>query len=230
MTSMRTKSAGTIRILTGIEEKQAARKLYEEAFPQDSPAFVDYYFADKCKDNVITVLESDDGKILSMAHLNPYRLMFCGREVPAYYIVAVATEEKFRHKGMMTRVLEASFDFMKAQGVPFSWLVPMKEKIYRPFGFETICDFSLQRIPYEEVRKNYDVYCLQDQEYLRRSRIEEELAQGDSCTGMPEDPVVMALPADRERMRALLEMPQGASDKELLGQLRKKKIYFCEEV
>ena len=43
------------------EEKKRCRKLWEEAFPEDSQAFDDYYFAEKLKDNRI-LAEEEDGK------------------------------------------------------------------------------------------------------------------------------------------------------------------------
>ena len=55
------------------EEKARSRKLWEEAFPEDSQAFRDYYYTEKTKDNEILVLE-EQGKVMSMLHRNPYDL------------------------------------------------------------------------------------------------------------------------------------------------------------
>ena len=52
------------------EEHQVVRSLYEEVFSEDSTSFVDYYFTEKTKDNVIYVLE-EEGAVRSMLHLNP---------------------------------------------------------------------------------------------------------------------------------------------------------------
>ena len=46
------------------EEKARSRKLWEEAFPEDSQAFRDYYYTEKTKDNEILVLE-EQGKVMS---------------------------------------------------------------------------------------------------------------------------------------------------------------------
>lgn len=219
-----------IRFLTDFGEKQAARALYEEAFPEDGKAFVDYYFAEKCRDNVITALLSPDGRILSAAHLNPYPMMVSGTVVPTYYLVAVATTAPARHQGLMTRVLAASIRYMAARGVPFAWLLPVDEAIYTPFGFRTICDFTLRKIPYAEVRANFDVYCIQDETYRRREKIEASLSEGDTNTGLPAHPVIMAYPADRARLRGLLDLPDDADDDAMLGALRSRRIYLCEEV
>ena len=47
------------------------RKLYEEVFSEDEKSFVDYYYQEKTKDNIIYVVREDDD-IQAMLHLNPY--------------------------------------------------------------------------------------------------------------------------------------------------------------
>ena len=68
-------------------ENQRARKLYEEIFDEDSPAFVDYYFRVKAAENEIFVVENEKQEILATLHLNPYEMMFCGERVKTNYIV-----------------------------------------------------------------------------------------------------------------------------------------------
>ena len=60
-------------------EKACTRGLYEEVFPEDSREFVDYYYTEKTKDNVIYAAE-EDKKIRGMLHLNPYVLSVNGSE------------------------------------------------------------------------------------------------------------------------------------------------------
>lgn len=55
------------------------RKLYEEVFSEDEKSFVDYYYQEKTKDNIIYVVREDDD-IQAMLHLNPYTLMVNGTE------------------------------------------------------------------------------------------------------------------------------------------------------
>ena len=58
------------------EEKGLTKKLYREAFPEDSDQFMDYYYAEKASsddDNSNEILVCEDGKeIVAMSHLNPY--------------------------------------------------------------------------------------------------------------------------------------------------------------
>lgn len=117
---------------------QRARKLYEEIFDEDSPAFVDYYFRVKAAENEIFVVENEKQEILATLHLNPYEMMFCGEKVKTNYIVAVATRADCRHQGMMRSLLQASLQEMYRREETFTWLMPAAEAIYRPFGFRFI--------------------------------------------------------------------------------------------
>ena len=119
-------------------ENQRARKLYEEIFDEDSPAFVDYYFRVKAAENEIFVVENEKQEILETLHLNPYEMMFCGEKVKTNYIVAVATRADCRHQGMMRSLLQASLQEMYRREETFTWLMPAAEAIYRPFGFRFI--------------------------------------------------------------------------------------------
>ena len=55
------------------EEHILTRKLWEEIFTEDSVEFLDYYYSVKVKDNEIYVIE-DEGRIVSMIHLNPFQM------------------------------------------------------------------------------------------------------------------------------------------------------------
>ena len=119
-------------------ENQRARKLYEEIFDEDSPAFVDYYFRVKAAENEIFVVENEKQEILATLHLNPYEMMFCDEKGKTNYIVAVATRADCRHQGMMRSLLQASLQEMYRREETFTWLMPAAEAIYRPFGFRFI--------------------------------------------------------------------------------------------
>ena len=119
-------------------ENQRARKLYEEIFDEDSPAFVDYYFRVKAAENEIFVVENEKQEILATLHLNPYKMMFCDERVKTNYIVAVATRADCRHQGMMRSLLQASLQEMYRREETFTWLMSAAEAIYRPFGFRFI--------------------------------------------------------------------------------------------
>lgn len=134
-------------------ENQRARKLYEEIFDEDSPAFVDYYFRVKAAENEIFVVENEKQEILATLHLNPYEMMFCGERVKTNYIVAVATRADCRHQDMMRSLLQASLQEMYRREETFTWLMPAAEAIYRPFGFRFIYEKNKMTVTADVLRR-----------------------------------------------------------------------------
>ena len=120
-----------------IKEHSRTRKLWEEIFVSDTSEFLDYYYAVKAKDNEIYVIE-DEGEIVSMLHLNPYKMRVWGKEYQTHYIVAVATDVRYRRRGMMATLMNHCLRVMKERKEPFTFLMPASEALYRPFGFEFI--------------------------------------------------------------------------------------------
>jgi predicted acetyltransferase len=215
-------------MITELFEKEKTRKLYEEAF-EDPKAFVDYYYADKCTDNRM-VVSIEDGEVVSMLHLNPYHINLCGEVVKTYYVVAVATQAGRRHQGQMTRVFEKAFELLKEEQIPFVFLLPVDEAIYSWMGFETICDYTMDRISdFEDIKKQFDVYCIRDEVYLRRMAKEEALREQDNGSVFPEHCVIMAKITDLDAFNAAAGM-SFADEKKALEWLKEKKIYICEEV
>lgn len=148
-------------------ENQRARKLYEEIFDEDSPAFVDYYFRVKAAENEIFVVENEKQEILATLHLNPYEMMFCGERVKTNYIVAVATRADCRHQGMMRSLLQASLQEMYRREETFTWLMPAAEAIYRPFGFRFIYEKNKMTVTADvlqraETDKNWQIHSDQE--------------------------------------------------------------------
>ena len=119
------------------QEHGKTRKLWEEIFAEDTPQFLDYYYTVKTAENEIYVIEEDD-KIVSMLHLNPYQMRIGDKLYQTHYIVAVATDENYRKRGYMAELLNYTMQVMKDRGEPFTFLMPVAEAIYKPFGFEFI--------------------------------------------------------------------------------------------
>lgn len=115
-------------------EHGRTRKLYETVFYQDEARFVDYYYICKTRNNVIYVAEDEKG-IHAMLHLNPVKVCWNGKTETIYYIVAVATEQEYRHQGLMRRLLGQSLQELYEQQAPYVFLMPASEAIYTPFGF-----------------------------------------------------------------------------------------------
>lgn len=210
------------------KDKQATRPLYEEAF-DDSPEFVDYYYQDKCLDNTIWI-SREGNDIAAMLHLNPFTMSICGRQAKVYYVVAVATTASKRHQGHMTRLFEAALSQMQKEGIPFCFLLPVDESIYSWLGFETITDFKTERImDYNEIQRSFDIYCIQDDDYIRRMEKELALDALDKGEVLPDSPVIMAKVTDLDKLSSLAGI-SFTGDKQALAWLRSRRIYICEEV
>lgn len=105
------------------QEKSLTKDLWREAFPEDSEDFLDYYDQEKMSRNQVLVRE-EDGVIQSMLHRNPYRLQVRKVCWNVDYIVAVATRSDMRHRGYMRSLLIRMMTDMRAQQMPFCFLMP----------------------------------------------------------------------------------------------------------
>lgn len=127
------------------EEHIKTRRLWEEIFTEDTPKFLDYYYSVKANDNEIYVIE-DNGKIVSMLHLNPYQMRVKDKLYHTHYIVAVATDERYRHQGLMRQLLNHTMQVMADRGELFTFLMPAAEEIYKPFGFEFVYEQNREKV------------------------------------------------------------------------------------
>lgn len=118
-------------------EHGLTRKLWEKVFPEDNRDFLDYYYFIKTRDNQIYTIEEDEA-IRSMLHLNPYMLQVQKQQFLCHYIIAVATEESYRKRGYMGKILTESMKRMYAAKEPFTFLMPAAEAIYTPYDFRFI--------------------------------------------------------------------------------------------
>ena len=127
------------------EEHIKTRRLWEKIFTEDTSEFLDYYYSVKVNDNEIYAME-DDGEIVSMLHLNPYQMRVRDKIFKTHYIVAVATDERYRHQGLMRQLLNHAMQVMADRGEPFTFLMPANEAIYKPFGFEFIYEQKREKV------------------------------------------------------------------------------------
>ena len=147
-------------IIRKLEQSEhiATRKLWEEIFPEDTKAFLDYYYYIKAAKNQIYVVE-EDGRICSMLQLNPYRIRLEDKSFPSEYIVAVATKKEYRSRGYMRALLNTVLERMHSEKVPFTFLMPAAEAIYRPYDFRYIYDQCMQEVKKDEVGKKQKPFC-----------------------------------------------------------------------
>ncbi|HIS57407.1 MAG TPA: GNAT family N-acetyltransferase [Candidatus Fimimorpha excrementavium] len=185
------------------EEKMKSKPLWNQCFPEDSPAFVSYYYREKTKNNRILVKMEGDA-ILTMLHRNPYALRWKDTQWTADYIVGVATKRDRRHEGHMREVLTRGLLDMNREHRPFAFLMPAAEEIYHPFSFRYVekkeeVFLNPQMEPYLErkpvmgsekecqkigawmeqwLEKNYDMFTIRNAEYVKHLLMELESEHG----------------------------------------------------
>ena len=85
-----------------------------------------------------------------MLQLNPYRIRLEDKSFPSEYIVAVATKKEYRSRGYMRALLNTVLERMHSEKVPFTFLMPAAEAIYRPYDFRYIYDQCMQEVKKDE--------------------------------------------------------------------------------
>ena len=168
--------------------KKDIYELWQESFG-DSDEYTDFYFEWKIgKNQVLTIYKEflengiETSPLAAMLHLNPYSLMVKNKEIPANYIVGVATKESERRKGLMNKLLQASMEQMYKEEMPFTYLMPAKESIYLPFDFRIVYEqeawndkLSQARIKViKEERIDVRAASMDDSEILRAASIDDE--------------------------------------------------------
>lgn len=114
-------------------KKEQCKKLYNAAFGSDKQfdaMLFDLFF------NCIETLEID-GQVAAMYFKIPCTLNHNNTKSKAYYIYAVTTHEKFRHKGLMSKL----FNETQTENDAFYFLKPSSEgviKFYHQAGFKQI--------------------------------------------------------------------------------------------
>lgn len=214
------------------EEKLETRKLWQEAFPEDSESFDNYYYDEVVKNNRI-IAKIEDGELLTMVHLNPYRIRVRNQIWDCDYIVGVATKADRRHEGHMRDALVFMLKDMMEQKVPFCFLMPADEKIYLPFDFTFIYDqpkwklqeqADVQKVPFDENRtrevadwmgqwleNQYQVHSVRDEKLLERHIRELESEKGQLYLLENDDELVgiqSVWGSERQEQRELLCDPQ----------------------
>ena len=211
-----------ILLLSTAEEQERTKPLYREVFPEDTRAFVDFYYRERPKR--ILAME-EDGEIIAMLHLNPFLLSFFGKEIKASYIYAVATKKEKIRQGIMGELLRYSFTLLKEEGEAFCFLIPVAESIYSPYGFRTVAKLATESE--EENLQNYILYAVPTEELLERRKKEAALSSEEDT--LPENPVLMMKILNKELFLSYTGY-RGGSEDELLHRLSKEKIYFSDDI
>lgn len=191
------------------KEKIFTKPLYKEAFFEDSDSFVNYYYEEKLKDNII-LADIEGESVRSMIMLNPYKISVFNKIYNLDYIVAVATGKEFKRQGYMRSLLNKALCDMNAEHVPFTYLIPANKDYYLPFDFAFVADkneynanfsglkkqvikeepdkeliFRILDFINSEVSKDNDVYTYRDENYFIRDL--KEIASEDGFINIYSD-------------------------------------------
>ncbi len=113
-----------------------AADLWDYCFEKKGTPFYEWYFKEYAlKQNRILGGFQDNGKLVTMLHLNPYVLRLRGRDWKIPYIVGVATDPVARGRHVMGELMDTAFTTLRALKVPFVILMPIYAGIYQPYGF-----------------------------------------------------------------------------------------------
>ena len=211
-----------ILLLKTPEEQERTKALYREIFPEDTEAFLDFYYKERLKR--ILAME-EDGQIIAMLHLNPFLLSFFGKEITASYIYAVATKKEKRRQGIMGELLRYAFQLLKEEGEVFCILIPVAESIYSPYGFRTVAKLSKEE---SEAEEGINVlYAVPTKALLERRKKEALLDSEEDA--LPENPVLMMKILNKPLFLSYTGYPDE-SEEELLRRLSGERIYFSDDI
>ena len=211
-----------ILLLKTPEEQERTKTLYREIFPEDTEAFLDFYYKERPKR--ILAME-EDGQIIAMLHLNPFLLSFFGKEITASYIYAVATKKEKRRQGIMGELLRYAFQLLKEEGEVFCILIPVAESIYSPYGFRTVAKLSLEE---SEPEEGINVlYAVPTKALLERRKKEALLDSEEDA--LPENPVLMMKILNKPLFLSYTGYPDE-SEEELLRRLSGERIHFSDDI
>jgi len=132
--------------------RPAVRRMWKTCF-NDSEAFMDLYFSEKYKDEN-TLIYIEDNQAVASLQILPYLFTFYGENIPVSYISGACTLPEFRKRGIMGKLLIASFEVMKQRDIPLSILIPSNEnlyKYYKKFGYEKVFEKDDAEIPLKEI-------------------------------------------------------------------------------
>ena len=211
-----------ILLLKTPEEQERTKALYREIFPEDTEAFLDFYYKERPKR--ILAME-EDGQIIAMLHLNPFLLSFFGKEITASYIYAVATKKEKRRQGIMGELLRYAFQLLKEEGEAFCILIPVAESIYSPYGFRTVAKLALEE---SEPEEGINVlYAVPTKALLERRKKEALLDSEEDA--LPENPVLMMKILNKPLFLSYTGYPDE-SEEELLRRLSDERIHFSDDI
>lgn len=133
------------------------RDIWKNVFG-DEDEYLDVFF-DKIyqKDYVLSI--EQDGKVAAMLFMVPYDVIIGKNKYKSIYLYALATVEKYRNKGFMSKLINMANEYVDKNNYLFSFLIPAEEELYgfyKKFGFDI--KFEMNNILIKKEIKDYEEY------------------------------------------------------------------------
>jgi predicted acetyltransferase len=131
--------------------------MWKQCFPDDTDRFITFYF-DRVYRNEETLVYEERGNPVASLQMIPYAIKTGSEVSSAAYISGAMTHPGFRGKGYMSRLLNESFEIMKAKRYDYTFLIPQEEWLFEFYGKqgytqafpETVLHLSSPLVPPEE--------------------------------------------------------------------------------
>ena len=104
----------------------------------DTESYLNSFFGKVYKDEN-TLVDIEDGKVVSVLFMIPYKFIVSGKENEIVYLYALATEPAYRGRKIMSKLIQESLNISTKRGYALSVLIPADKSLfeyYRQFGFE----------------------------------------------------------------------------------------------
>ncbi|MDR3218752.1 MAG: GNAT family N-acetyltransferase [Dysgonamonadaceae bacterium] len=117
--------------------KNTLKAMWRLCFPQDTEAFIRFYFIKMYKNEETLIYVENDQAVASLQMI-PFQLKTGQTVSLAGYISGAMTHPDFRKKGYMEQLLKAAFAVMKEKGYDYTFLIPQEEWLfdfYEKYGY-----------------------------------------------------------------------------------------------
>jgi GNAT superfamily N-acetyltransferase len=111
------------------KDKEALKVMWKLCFPDDADEFIAFYF-DRIYKNDETLVYVEYNQLVASLQMIPYSIQSGATVSPSAYISGAMTHPGFRRKGYMSRLLNVSFEVMKAKGFDYTFLIPQEESLF----------------------------------------------------------------------------------------------------
>lgn len=93
-------------------------------------------------------------QLVSVLHIVPKSLSYLGYDIKLPFLVAIATDTRYKNKGYARRLIEETLRCVKSQRMPFVALYPAIKGFYERFGFQQVfCQSKLGELSGDTLTK-----------------------------------------------------------------------------